>query len=61
MDTGATDRMFPSSGCFLNNSIVSELYRISTARRGILHIVGIGDLNLFKLGTTKKVLHVLDF
>ena len=34
--------------------------KVTTTRGGVLHVVGIRDVNLDKLGTIKKILHVLD-
>ena len=50
--------MSPNSGRFKIYSNVSELHRVTIARGGILCLAGIGDVNLDKLGTIKKVLHV---
>ena len=56
-DTGATDHMFLNSSHFQTYSIVSELCSVTIARGGVLHVAGIGDVNLDKLGIIKKVLH----
>ena len=58
-NSGATDHTSPTSGCF-KFILLSVNSRITTAERGILHVTRIGDVNLDKLGSIKKVLYVPD-
>ena len=52
--------MSSSSNRFQSYSTVSELHRVTIAGGGVLRVVGIGDVNLDKLGIIKKVLYVPD-
>ena len=49
--------MFLSSGHLQIYSTISELHKVTTAGRGVLHVVGIGDVNIEKLWTIKKVFY----